>query len=79
MPVPDILGLRLTQALQILADAGWEAVVKMTYPPRRENISATGPRRVLRVVRTGDGLVELTAAYEGAGEGCSGDRPRREP
>lgn len=75
MPVPDVLGFRLDRALRILADAGWEASVTTTYPPRRENISATGPQRVLRVTGAGARAVELIAAYEGAGEGCLGDGP----
>lgn len=79
MPVPDVLGYKLDEALRILADAGWKASVLTTYPPRRENIAETRPPRVLRVTVVGEHAVQLIVAYEGAGEGCSGCRPGDNP
>lgn len=79
MPVPDVLGFRLDEALQILTDEGWETLVVTTYPPRRENIAEARPPRVLRVTVTGERAVELIVAYEGAGVGCSGCGPGDNP
>jgi hypothetical protein len=63
---PDVLGLELEDALARLHREGWQVTVKMTAPPR---FVARGPRRVLRLVLTGERQVEIVAAHQGWGEG----------
>lgn len=62
MDGPDVLGLELTEALELLRSAGLTARVVATRPPRG---GVGGPQRVLRVTRLEAGVVELVAAAQG--------------
>jgi hypothetical protein len=57
---PDVLGLPLERATELLAAAGRRVRVLETAPPR----SVVGARRVVRQREAPDGAVELTAAAQ---------------
>lgn len=59
---PDVLGLPEKEALNVLARAGWEVEVLITYPWRRE---PAGLRRVIRCRPRGKRGVELVTAHQG--------------
>jgi len=59
---PDLLGFELDEALARLCGEGWRTTVKLTSPPG--NVPP-GPRRVVRMVVTGEQEVEIVAAHQG--------------
>ncbi len=59
---PDLLGFELDDALARLAAEGWRATVRVTSPP---GVVPPGPRRVVRMVVTGAGEIEIIAAHQG--------------
>lgn len=62
MDCPDVLGLELAEALELLQTAGFNVRVVTTGPPRG---GVGGPQRVLRVARPEAEVVELVAAPQG--------------
>ncbi|MDI6709152.1 MAG: PASTA domain-containing protein [Thermoanaerobacterales bacterium] len=62
MDCPDVLGLELAEARELLQAAGFTVRVVATGPPRG---GVGGPERVLRVARTEADVVELVAAPQG--------------
>jgi len=60
---PDVLGLELAEALELLRAAGFQVRVVATGPPRG---GAGGPQRVLRAAWSEEAdAVELVAASQG--------------
>jgi hypothetical protein len=59
---PDVVALPLEEALAALQEAGWQARVRTTAPPR--STPAGGVQRVVRQRATTAGEVELVVAWE---------------
>ncbi|MER3456217.1 MAG: hypothetical protein C4304_04895 [candidate division GAL15 bacterium] len=59
---PDVVALRLEEALQALQEAGLVARVRTTSPPRK--VAAGEVQRVVRQRTTAAGEVELLVVWE---------------
>ncbi|NLZ39407.1 MAG: hypothetical protein GX893_07360 [Firmicutes bacterium] len=61
---PDVLGLKLTEAVVILEQKGFTLQIRRTAPPQGFK---AGTERVVRVLPRQDDLLEITVAAENWG------------
>lgn len=61
-PPPDVVALPLDEALDTLREAGWQARLRESAPPRSAPVS--GVRRVVRQRAVGPHEVELVVVWE---------------